>query len=145
MLLSHKFVGNVKANPIPMSYPKASYEIVFVYTLLSTDGGKKSLGALSTESILGKSTKFKISTYRSLNVHFRSAVVKGSTFNVRWDQGNAPFLISARIMRRKYDGYKFQTETKAGRFLSNTKSDWQTEQGISCVPFKWGKDAFRLY
>ena len=130
-------VGNAKANPIPISYPKASYEIVFVYTLLSTDGGKKSLGALSTESILGKSTKFKISTYRSLNVHFRSAVVKGSTFNVRWDQGNAPFLISARIMRRKYDGYKFQTETKAGRFLSDANSDWQTEQGKSCVPFKW--------
>ena len=130
-------VGNAKANPIPISYPKASYEIVFVYTLLSTDGGKKSLGALSTDSILGKSTKFKISTYRSLNVHFRSAVVKGSTFNVRWDQGNAPFLISARIMRRKYDGYKFQTETQAGRFLSDANSDWQTEQGKSCVPFKW--------
>ena len=82
MLLSHNLWKREAANPIPMSYPKASYEIVFMYTLRPTDGGTKSLGALSTESILGKSTKFKISTYRSLSVHFRSTVVKGSTFNV---------------------------------------------------------------
>ena len=137
-----KTINNLGKVDIPVSYPASSYEIVFFYTPASYLGNDEitTLSAIPTGSIVGRTVKFKMSSYRTLNLEYRSNVVKGSTFNIIWEDTNTPSLIGTRVLRRKVAGGKKKYIGVGSRRLLSSiyeNSKWQTVQGVPCVPFQW--------
>merc|ERR1712178_252103 len=98
------------------------------------------ISEIPISDIVGRSINFKISSYRDLDIFSRSTVVKGSTFNIMWRLSNAPSLMIPLVMRRKIDGLtnKYIDSNGKRRLATENKNlNWQTAQGIPCVPFQW--------